>query len=500
MPKAGQSDELPFGEAPHSGPGRELMLTVTFDVAAGCIRFVWTTPSGQEAAQGLLSASQFSLVLNVLNWSLRIGDFVRNDTCNSWPASTRALLKRIRKDISVPLAPPRIGVLLDRNMGNAAAGEWREVTFAPNFDPWRWLEQQIRYFARHLEDRPDRTAPPSAYASGALHRLACSMLGVAPPPPMRVDTAGNPISDLSVSLNPAEAWVEFVWTQPSSGTATATGRIFSAGRGNLTWELKIDGRTESFASSHHRVSIRKVLEDWLLRIPTDRGTLTAFWLKKRPGTHDFFREQQAPFPPDESPYPFLEENIVAMAEMLRGQPPLLDFALNESDIDRGAEFERFERRLWRKEQKRAEEEAKLRERMARVAEERRRRESEKDRLKALPSKGAASVPAPAAPAPKSRREIPLAPVQFVMAKLAFPGTNFHWKILPATNCGNAERYGGFPTSRTICFASRIAASSGLITRCAPRCACSGRSAAARCFRMKSVSAKRSKADSSSRNC
>src|SRR5688572_16865133 len=74
-------------------------LTVTFDLAQGAILFSWTSGDGAEFARGSLRPNELSLPFFVLHWSLEMSGYSGKDSCNAWPASTRALLKRIRKQV-----------------------------------------------------------------------------------------------------------------------------------------------------------------------------------------------------------------------------------------------------------------------------------------------------------------------------------------------------------------------------------------------------------------
>ncbi len=187
--------------------------------------------------------------------------------------------------------------------------------------------------------------------------------------------AGQPsLFDLRVTFDQAKGFAEFVWSQPGSKTLVAAGRVRCTGADQLTWELERDGQREPAVSSHHRNSIRAVMNRWLKLFPANCGTFTAFWIQSQPGADEPLCKQEPPFGPNESAYGWLEDNLVAMAEALRFQFSPLGRVMDEMDALALTEFESYERKLARKEQKRAEAENRRREAMARMAEERRRRE------------------------------------------------------------------------------------------------------------------------------
>jgi superfamily II DNA or RNA helicase len=424
MPKAVQNHYFKPGQELDLSPGSEsLTLAVTFDLADGRLRLSWKTPEEREIANGSFYPLTFVL-LAALEWSLDIGGNVLKDRCNAWPASTRALLKRIRQKVPGTVTAIRAGLLADKNIGPVFAGQWHEIKLPAGSDSWKWLGFQVQQFAQLAVAESLVNKPPADRGRAAMLLLGCAAIGIAAPQPRRVDAEGRRLLDLRVSFNTVEVFIEFVWTEPPDGTIKATGRVCPSLGGHLAWELKIDGRSEPAASSHQRASVRKILEKWLSAVPTDRSTFSAFWVKRKPGTGEAIIEQEPPFGSDEPPYPFLENNIVAMAKEFLG-PAAFDLAGFDLDAG-GLDVQNLERRLLRKEQRRAEEQSKLRDRMERVAEERRRRESEqKKRAKLSSAPSNSSVPPQPPPAaPKPPAAVPRAPLHFVMPPLAFQETTF----------------------------------------------------------------------------
>ena len=237
--------------------------------------------------------------------------------------------------------------------------------------------------------------------------------------------------DLRLTFDQVKGFAEFVWSEAGSKQMVAAGRIRCTGAGQLTWEIEKGGRREAAISTDHRNSIRAAMARWLKQFPTRQDTFTAFWIKPEPGRHGPVCEQEPPFGPHESVYGWIEDNIAAMAQVLRFQFSPLGRIMGEIDYETNTEVERYRRRLQRKEQKRAEEEARRQEILARLAEERRDREKRQAERRRIREAKAAEIKANAkaqsAKAAFSRKErapLPPLPVRFEMPPLEFQETTF----------------------------------------------------------------------------
>jgi hypothetical protein len=128
------------------------VLKVTLDVAQGTVCFEWspTTASGKVTKLRLMPVDQrirfFNQVLDLVDEDRRAVD-----TCNVWPASIRALFKRIRNLRPVATDALQVGLLTETDLGMAQAGRWLPLKILPEIDPWKWLERQIGQFAKLCE-------------------------------------------------------------------------------------------------------------------------------------------------------------------------------------------------------------------------------------------------------------------------------------------------------------------------------------------------------------
>jgi SNF2 family DNA or RNA helicase len=180
--------------------------------------------------------------------------------------------------------------------------------------------------------------------------------------------------ELSLTFDQMRGFAEFVWTSPPSNRVAATGWVRCVGFEALSWALEVDGANEREISSHRRDSIRAMMKRWLDRFSGNLDTVRFYWVRPRSGGSGDERLMEEPFEFGRSPYSWIEDNLVAMAEALRGQfnphgraPP----ALYENVL---LDSEAYARKLRRKELKREEAETKRKEAMARLAGERRIRD------------------------------------------------------------------------------------------------------------------------------
>jgi superfamily II DNA or RNA helicase len=412
-------------------PGREPVdLTITIDVPAGTLLFEWTGANAEMAARGRLLPAQDNALFATLYWALEGAGNTRTDACQSWPASTRALINRIRKLFPVPEGALRIGLLTDQKVGPAEAGSWYPMVFPPGHDCWKWLSQQVQQFARLIEANPAPGGSPAERGRAALHLLACALMGVAPAaPPESGPPPGKPLLDLRLTFDRVEGFASFVWSEPHTGAIAAAGRIRCTGADRLTWELEIGGQRETGFSSQARESIRTALGNWLKRFRTNQNSFTGSWIIPGRGTSKPVIRHEPPFGPDRPPYQWIEDHLVGMAEEMRGQFMPLAKILDEFASESFSDLERLGRRLLRKEQKRSEEEARRRENMARLAEERRRREQRQAGARRNTATAATTAkntppPGPQNAPPKERPPLPPVPVKIDLPPLAFQETAF----------------------------------------------------------------------------
>jgi len=414
-------------------PAEQLHLRVTFDLVAGVIRFDWLADGGRTvAATGCLSPST-SPVFQwwALEWVMENQKRSGRNSCSAHASSVRALLKRIQKLFPLEAGLPRAGLLTDKPLGAARPGEFFPIPTPPGEDFWKHLGRDVYDFARILGSNLSKVQDPTVRGQGALFLLACSRLGVPPAPDGLLPTRAPlgllaKLLHLRVTFDQVGKFVEFVWATPQERNVVATGRVRVSGSHQLTWELETEGQRVPSVTSDHRNSIRAALGKWLDRFPTNRDTLSAFWLKPQPAGAEPLLDPEPPFGPNESPMTWIEDNIVAMAEALRMEFSPLGRMMNEMETLDRTEFERHARRLARKDQQRAEEAQRRRETMARLAEERRQREQRAAaERKAAPAKAILKPQIPnlqsAGPA---RAPLPPVPVRIEFPEVAFQETTF----------------------------------------------------------------------------
>lgn len=356
-----------------------LVLTVTLDVPAGAFRFEWSRAddSSVVVARGRLVSTELVLFrFHVLEWDFEGAGGIQKDGCNSWPASSRALLNRIRKIFPLADGAVRIGLLTDQNLGAAQAGRWLPLPLPAGMDSWKWLGNEILQFARLVESHFAHAGSVVENGRAILQRMAAAHLGVLPSlPGLPADEPTRLLFDLSVTFDQVKDQVEFVWSRAGTNIIAATGRVRCTGADQLTWDLAHDSQRESAISAHHRNSIRAAMNRWLKQYPTNRGTFAAFWIKPGADANQPVCEQEPPFGPNEAAFDWLEDNLLAMAEALRFQFSPLGRITSEMDAALRADLVRYQEKQARKEQKRLAEETHRREAMARKAEERRQRDA-----------------------------------------------------------------------------------------------------------------------------
>jgi len=229
--------------------------------------------------------------------------------------------------------------------------------------------------------------------------------------------------DLSLTFDQMKGFAEFVWISPPGNKVAATGRVRCVGFEALSWVLEVDGDIKRAISSHRRESIRALMKRWLDQYPANLDTFSAFWVRPQPGGPGEERLMEEPFEPGQSPYPWIEDNLVAMAEALRGQFKLHGQATPHIYDNVRLEMEAYERKLRRKELKREEAETKRREAMARLAEERRIR-YERESSSRIPSEARREMEAAKPKPPRERGPQPAVPICIEAPVLEFQDTAF----------------------------------------------------------------------------
>ncbi len=239
------------------------------------------------------------------------------------------------------------------------------------------------------------------------------------------DPAPLPLLDLRLEFNAVERLAQFTWTYPFLGRRRAVGRVRCTGLEKVIWELEANGKTEIRVSSPRLEDVRVELGRWIQSFPTNQNTFLAFWIKPHPGSGKPQSVAQPPFAPGQSPYPWIEDSVMAMVEVLRLQFSPVARLLDEGAFEFGADYARVERRLQRKEQKQAEEEARRRETMARLAEQRRRKEQQAEARRAAQVRKADPAKSfPAAPPALTRPPLPPVPIHLQLPPLALQETAF----------------------------------------------------------------------------
>ena len=358
-------------ESPSSGIGM-YTLGVTLDVPAGGFRFEWTRfGETKRVAVGLLDPLPADVAFyDVLRWEFAsdevvAGEFWR-DSCNAWPASVRALLKRIRQ--RRPLADQAlvIGVLPDADIGPAKAGKWIPLGFPPGDDPWRWLGRTVTDFARGLRENVVPADHPKR-GQELVRQFMNLILRVdhptpRPAPPRR---PGRRLFDLEVDMDRTAECIRFTWFEPVEHRVFATGIVRCSPGREFTWLLSTTETEEKEVTRQGRDAVHLMVGRWIQRFPTNAATIATFLTKAAPGLLEPERRRLPAFERDEQIIPALVEGIALMAEGLQAPPDGFGF-------DSG--FDAYERRAQRKEQKRAEEAARREANIRRLAEERRQRD------------------------------------------------------------------------------------------------------------------------------
>ncbi len=412
-----------------------MALDVTLNLADGLVWFDWKQPDqAAPFARGKLGVrpdwGEFFRFRTFDFWfePKKIGP---RDDCGAEPQSIHAMMRRIRAAARAAVTV-RVGLVSDVELGPAKKGEWHLLATLPAEAGWKYIGRLLVQYARLLEallTRKPARGEKNALERGALHLLAAAQLRV-PPDRAVADRLGAPaerakaLLALRIVCDQVEFRTEFQWQHPESGEAVAVGVVRPATFGRLKWELKVEARDETATSAADPEAVREKLGAWLQRFQTDRAEITMMWKRLTPGTDKPRWEEEPPFPPSESPYPYIEDAVLELANACFYQNSPLGRLASRMEAERNFEFESHARRLERKEQKRMEEETRRKEAVARLAQERRQREEKRaaERAAADERKKPEAKHAGAARTTAVRAPLPAVPVTIRLPPLVFQDT------------------------------------------------------------------------------
>ncbi len=386
----------------------EAFLKVSFDIGRGGVHFEWfgSPPPSRATAEGWLVPSVPSLFgWRILDWCADREDAQSVDFCGAAPASVRALLKRIQQNSPLSTDRIRIEVRVEPDIRPLLENQLGAFAVPAGDDPRRWLARVLTDFAQALLELPrDQFATPQSRGRAAL----VDLIGRGRSKKRAVGTSR--LYRLRVTFNVVRAQTEFTWTEDEGSSPCATGVVTCSGPQELRWELTLPGEREVTRSSHVRASILGSLIQWSERFPVAVGGFEGEWIELRPGNSKPVRSAE-PFEPDESPWPWVLDNLVFMAQ-----------ALTVKDSDLAAAVERHTQRFLRREERQAEARQRQAETIRRKTEERRRREREAATTR-RPVPAMEKPPAVSSPA-SERPPLPPVPVNLEMPPLVFQATAF----------------------------------------------------------------------------
>lgn len=350
------------------------------------------------------------------------------DHCSPAASSVRALLKRIR--LRLPLAPDgvKLGLRLDTAQGSLEPGRFYALD-CPAGQEWSLLGRIVQDFVKGVKALPlEPNAVPRHRGRAALLAMFEGKLRVAGTSDPTSPAAAAGALRLRVTLEMVRGFILFDWTLSNTGSTVATGRVTCTGRDELTWEFTRGGKTETERSRHHLNSIRAQLRRWVGLLPVENANFSACSVIPGKNPSKPVVQDVPTFGRAESPWPWLEDTIQAMADALRIDFSPLGRIMEDLDPVVTEGFLRYEQRLLRKEQRRAEEERRRLATMQRLADERRKREESAAAIRrSADGQKASSAKAPLTPATLPARErapLPPVPLRIEMPALAFQETAF----------------------------------------------------------------------------
>src|SRR5882724_8251663 len=412
----------------------QLELIVTLNAGEGCFQFEWQRGNSDELiGRGRLVLSEPSMFsFRNLDFELETTGKTETDGCNRWPASVRAFLNRLRKQFPVSGEALRVFLVPEMDIGPAKAGTTYPIKLPSAEAAWKWLARSLQRFAEAgpilsgiaNEDFSKRWGQTAAIA------LAHVWLGVSAKPPFPEPIAVQETAELNlrVTLDLIQSLILLEWNQPSNRKPVAKGWVRCTGRNELTWELELSGQCETTHSAYDRGAIHTTLNGWLIRFPARRDTFSAFKLVSQPKSSKPLYIEEFPFGSDESPWEWLEDSIHTMGKELGVDFSPLAHVFDEFGPSPFSDFEKYQRRLDRKEQKRAEEEALRRENMSRLAAERRVRDEQaavaRRAAEAKRTTGATTHLKAQVSSSPQRLPVPPVPVRVDLPPLEFQETSF----------------------------------------------------------------------------
>lgn len=412
-------------------PQGPLELVANLDVSQGMMHLIWRVPgSVAEIARGKIAPNGIRPPSDGLTLFLTWADGSEplDDRCTCSPASYTPFLKRLREHFPSVRENLKFCFTLDVDVGNAKAGTTWTLKLAGKQKAWAQFAQKLRSFSDLAGSFVAKGMGPLEAGRDAAYMMSCLWMGVAP------DTSLLPQFDdrlgLEVTMDRTAGCIRFTWLAEYSQIAAAA-EVTCNRPDELTWNLQVKGKTENSVTSHQLTSIREELAKWLQRFPVNPAKFRGMAVIKTPHG-ERITLPLTPLPRTVSFSSILEEDIQEMAMALK---PLLSPVENLLPIMGDAEwtdFERYERRLLRKEQKRGEDEARRRETMARLQQERRSREARAAARKKAAGQASpavkASPPHQASTLPLKHAPLPPVPVLVESSSLEFQDTAF-----PATD-------------------------------------------------------------------
>ncbi len=424
-------------------PASECELAVTLDLSTGNLRFEWAR---QGHPAGLISGVLKPCVGVGLFFRFHAFEFKFNpeglgasDRCGCDPSSTHALMRRLRA-AAPPVAAVRVGVLSDSDLGPAKPGTWDPVVVLPPDEGWKWIGRFVARHASVLESAKEAARATSLSvedARQALRMLAAALLGVVPAqaagggPRAKGRPAAPKLWGLRIDFDEIECCASFTWSDPEDGSRVADARVRPCGFRQLSWELaspEQEGPAEKTPAD--AAGVKSKLGPWFKRFPTDVARVAVLRFRRPAEGGEPRWEHEPPFGPNDPPYPFIEANLVAMADAYFYRNSPIGRLSEKMRAEQNLDFESHAARLVRKEQKRAETERRRQEELKRGAEERRRRAEELAARRAVAESKKAEQArlAPPAPAPRPRAPLPAVPMVVRLAPLQFQDT-----VMPLTD-------------------------------------------------------------------
>ena len=511
-PPERQSELIPGAEGREPAPLVEpLRLFVVLDLQEGAIFFEWTRGAGHDLiAQAETRGHGPDRVQDIHPGSgVELNGQKSHDHLSHWSASLRAFINRLKKRLPVADDAITLVIYSQRHMARRGVENIIHSSRRRACPPGRRWRRRFNpspagsntFRARPFTDR-GAGAGRDAFAVPAIFQGRAGR-GVGPRGFVSRHVLALPAAR---HVHQPKGCVEFDWKHADTGQNVARGIVRCTGRDELSWELKVDEARETDFSTHHLSSIRAMFKRWRARFPVaDEGVTGAViscrcaepkrvnWSKRRSAST--IRRTAS-----------IESNLQGMARALSFQFSTLGRVTEEFDPESAAHAEKLARK-WRKQEDEEYERRKIIQANAlRIQEQQRQKELAREQRRQQEAK--AKRTEVAGSLPKSQQHGADGRTRAAATGAGAVGTAADG--IPETAFPLADLRGYFLRERAAhwwvsnqsddLLACRTAASSGSITRSAPRCACSVRCADAPCSRTKWDSAKPSRPGSCSRNC